>query len=291
MQKILPFLWFDSAAEEAARFYASSFPNSSLGAIRRYGEAGPGTAGSVMSANFELSGLEIMALNGGPIFTFTPAVSFFVACDGPAEVDAKWQRFSPGGSALMELGAYPFNERYGWVQDRFGLSWQFMVGSGPQPIKPCLLFSGPAFGQAEGAMERYVSLFPDSRILSVARYGPGLAQPEGAVGHAEFRLAGIDFCATESAFDHGYGFSQAQSFFVNCESQAEVDRLWEELSSGGERQQCGWLRDRYGVSWQIVPTILGELLSDPDPRRAARVMKAMLGMGKLDIAALMAAAT
>jgi predicted 3-demethylubiquinone-9 3-methyltransferase (glyoxalase superfamily) len=150
MKKITPFLWFDDKAEEAAIFYTSIFKNSKIETLSRYGEVGPGKKGKVMSATFNLNGQEFMALNGGPVFTFSPAISFF----------------------------------------------------------------------------------------------------------------------------------------VNCENQEEVDELWEKLSEGGEIEQCGWLKDKYGISWQIVPTILGELLNDKDSEKSSRVMKAMLQMKKIDIAAL-----
>jgi|SRR5215471_15635915 len=150
MQKIVPFLWFDGKAEEAAHFYTSIFKNSKIGRVTRYGEAGPGPKGAVMSATFQLAGQEFIALNGGPQFTFSPAISLF----------------------------------------------------------------------------------------------------------------------------------------VNCETQEEVDELWEKLSSGGKKNRCGWLQDKFGVSWQIIPTALGKLMSDPDPEKSSRVMKAMLQMEKLDIRGL-----
>ena len=150
MQKITPFLWFDNQAEEAANFYVSMFKNSKIGSIRRYGDAGPGPKGSVMSVIFQLEGQEFFALNGGPHFKFTPAISLF----------------------------------------------------------------------------------------------------------------------------------------VNCENQEEVDELWERLSAGGRKDRCGWLQDKYGLSWQVVPTALSQLLGDPDPAKSSRVMKAMLQMDKIDIARL-----
>jgi predicted 3-demethylubiquinone-9 3-methyltransferase (glyoxalase superfamily) len=150
MQKIRPFLWFDNNAEEAVKFYTSIFKNSKIGDIRRYGDAGPGPKGSVMSATFQIEGQEFMALNGGPHFKFTPAISFF----------------------------------------------------------------------------------------------------------------------------------------VNCETQAEVDELWEKLLAGGETMQCGWLKDKFGISWQIIPKALGELLGDKDPQKSQRVMKAMMKMIKIDVAEL-----
>ncbi len=150
MQKITPFLWFDDKAEEAVNFYTSVFKNSKIGSMSRYGEGGPGAKGTVMSATFEIEGQEFTALNGGPVFQFSPAISFF----------------------------------------------------------------------------------------------------------------------------------------VHCETQAEVDDLWEKLSAGGDKGQCGWLKDKYGISWQIVPNILGELLNDPDAEKSKRVMQAMLKMTKIDIGQL-----
>jgi predicted 3-demethylubiquinone-9 3-methyltransferase (glyoxalase superfamily) len=150
MQKIVPFLWFDDKAEEAVNFYVSIFKNSKVGRVTRYGDAGPGPKGSVMSATFQLEGQEFYALNGGPMFKFTEAISLF----------------------------------------------------------------------------------------------------------------------------------------VNCETQTEVDELWEKLSAGGEESRCGWLKDKYGLSWQIIPTVLGRMLGDQDPDKAKRVMNAMLQMGKIDIARL-----
>jgi predicted 3-demethylubiquinone-9 3-methyltransferase (glyoxalase superfamily) len=147
MQKIIPFLWFDGRAEEAANFYVSIFKNSKIGKVRRYGEAGPGPKGTAMSVEFELDGEQFIALNGGPQFTFSPAISFF----------------------------------------------------------------------------------------------------------------------------------------VNCETQEEVDQLWEQLSAGGKMNRCGWLQDKFGLSWQIIPTVLGKLMGDPDPQKSNRVMKAMLQMDKIDI--------
>src|SRR6202011_2392026 len=150
MQKITPFLWFDGNAEEAMNFYASIFKNSKVGRVTRYGDAGPGTKGTVMSATFQLDGQEFFALNGGPQFTFTPAISFF----------------------------------------------------------------------------------------------------------------------------------------VNCETQQEVDEFWEKLSEGGKKERCGWLKDKYGLSWQIIPSALGKLLGDKDPEKSKRAMEAMLQMDKIDIKGL-----
>ena len=147
-------------------------------------------------------------------------------------------------------------------------------------VTPFLWFDN----QAEEAMNFYVSLFKNSKILSVSRYGEGGPGPQGTVMTGTFQLDGQEFMALNGG--PYFKFTEAISLFVNCETQEEVDELWEKLSDGGEISQCGWLKDRYGLSWQIVPTALGEMLGDPDPKKAQSVMQAMLQMTKIDIAAL-----
>jgi predicted 3-demethylubiquinone-9 3-methyltransferase (glyoxalase superfamily) len=147
-------------------------------------------------------------------------------------------------------------------------------------ITPFLWFDN----QAEEAMNFYVSLFKNSQILSVSRYGDGGPGPQGTVMTATFQLDGQEFMALNGG--PYFKFTEAISLFVNCQGQEEVDELWEKLSEGGEEGQCGWLKDRYGLSWQIIPTALGEMLGDPDPQKSQNVMQAMLQMRKIDIAAL-----
>lgn len=149
-----------------------------------------------------------------------------------------------------------------------------------QKITPFLWFDG----NAEDAMNFYASVFENSKIGSVQRYGKSGPGPEGAVMTATFEIAGQKFMALNGGPQ--FKFTQAISFFVNCETQEEVDQLWNTLSAGGEKGRCGWLKDKFGLSWQIVPSLLGELLRDSDAERSRRVMKAMLGMDKIDMAAL-----
>jgi len=149
-----------------------------------------------------------------------------------------------------------------------------------QKITPFLWFDT----QAEEAARFYVSIFSNSRILKTVRYGEAGPGPTGAVMTVAFELNGVPFTALNGG--PLFHFSEAISFVVNCQSQAEVDSLWEKLSAGGQPGRCGWLRDKYGLSWQVVPTVLPVLLSDPDAAKAQRTMRAMLKMDKLDIAAL-----
>jgi predicted 3-demethylubiquinone-9 3-methyltransferase (glyoxalase superfamily) len=289
MQKIVPFLWFNDQAEEAARFYTSIFDRSTTGTVRRYGDAGPGPKGSVMTVSFELQGQSFMALNGGPLFAFNPAVSFHVSCSTEKEVDALWSRLSERGTVYMDLQRYPFSEKFGWVGDRYGVSWQLSL-DGKKGIAPYFLFVGQQCGHAEEAMKSWTARFPRSSIDHVLRCGPGEETPEGAVRLARFTLHGQRFMAADSCAAHAFSFNPALSLFVNCETQEEIDTLWAGLLEGGRASRCGWLEDRYGVSWQVVPTVLDELLADPDPARSRKVTEAMLKMIKLDIEGLTRAA-
>ncbi len=283
MQKITPFLWFDTQAEEAMKFYIPLFKNSKSGMVARYGDAGPGPKGSVMTTSFQLAGREISALNGGPLFNITPALSFFVRCESRDEVDRAWNKLSQGGTVRMPLESYPFSERFGWVQDTYGLNWQLNLTGQKQEVIPFFLFVGKQKGRAEEAMEFYTSIFKDSGIQRLERFGKVDGEVEGTVMHGVFTLSGNTFMAMDSARAHNFAFNEAFSLFVNCERQDEVDSLWATFSEGGAEGQCGWVKDKFGVWWQIVPTVLGRLLHDGDRARSNNVMNAMLKMKKLNI--------
>lgn len=293
--QIIPHLWFDTQAEEAVQFYTSLFKNSKTGAMTRYSSEGfeihGQPEGQVMTIDFELDHCPFIALNGGPYFKFTPAISFFVVCETEAEVDTLWQALSTDGMALMPLSKYPWSAKYGWVQDRFGLSWQLTLGKLDdvgQKISPVLMYTGPQNGRADEAMQLYTSLFGDSSIAAISRYAPGEGDREGSIKHARFRLSGETFMAMDSTGPHAFNFNEAISFLIACESQEEVDFFWSRLTVGGDpsAQQCGWLKDRFGVSWQVIPKELQEMLHDPDRQKFARVVKAFLHMKKIDLPTL-----
>lgn len=286
MQKISPFLWFDHQAEEAVALYTSIFQDASTGSVVRYAEGSPGPVGSVMTVGFKLCGQDFVALNGGPVFTFTPAISFFVSCETMEQLDALWSKLVDGGSVLMEKMKYPFSEQYGWLNDKFGVSWQLMLSKTKQKIAPAFLFVGERYGHAEEAITFYTSVFKDSKIVAIHRNGPGTNEKEGTVQYANFLLSGQEFAAMEGNTGHNFTFTSAVSFVVNCESQDEVDMLWEKMSADPKAEQCGWLKDKFGISWQIVPTILPKLLGDTDAEKSKRVMMAMLKMKKIDIKTL-----
>lgn len=294
MQKITPSLWFDTSAEDAMNFYTSLFPNSKIISIERYPEKAPaefmeGMEGRVLTGIFEVGGHRFMALDGGPLFSFNPSISFMINCETRDEINQFWEVLSKDGETLMPLQEYPFSERYGWIQDKFGVSWQLILvpNSVEQMIIPSFLFVGEKCGLAEEAIRFYASLFNKANVVNIIHYeansGP---EEEGTVMFADLKLEGQLFAAMDSALEHNFTFNEAISFYVECENQKEVDHFWEKLSAVPEAEQCGWLKDKYGISWQIIPKQLGEFLSDPDREKADRAMQAMLQMKKIDIVKL-----
>jgi predicted 3-demethylubiquinone-9 3-methyltransferase (glyoxalase superfamily) len=287
MEKIVPHLWYDREAFEAAGLYTSTFEDSRI-VSRTSIEGTP--SGAVEMLTIVLSGQEFMMISAGPFFRFTPAISFLVACESKDEVRRKWARLHEGGKELMPLGSYPFSEEYSWLEDRYGLSWQLMyMGDRPwrRKMTPTLMFTRERCGKAEEAVLRYAGIFRDSRVTEILHYGPDeKPNTTGMIKHAGFVLEGQDFAAMDSALDLEAGFNEAVSFVVRCDSQEEIDRYWDDLSARPEAEQCGWLKDRYGVSWQIVPSIMDEMMGAGDAARRGRVTRALLNMKKLDIAGL-----
>lgn len=274
---IYPCLWFDGKAEEAANFYCSIFKNASI------------TENNSMVVRFELEGMRIMCLNGGPQFKINPSISFFVNCPTIEETERIYNALIDEGSALMPLDAYPWSEKYGWLQDKFGMTWQISVvqQSGmPFSIKPSMLFTSSQFGRGEEAIQFYTSVFPNSSTDILLHYG---AEDEnaGKVMFSEFRINDYSIIIMDGPGEHGYTFNEGVSLVVECETQEEIDQYWSKLSEGGREDMCGWLKDKFGVSWQVVPRILGELMSDP--QKASNVVKAFMQMRKFEIEKLLQA--
>jgi predicted 3-demethylubiquinone-9 3-methyltransferase (glyoxalase superfamily) len=286
MQKITPFLWFDDNAEEAVNFYTSVFSDSKIKTTTRYSEESSKAAGrpkdSVMTVAFELYGFPFTAINGGPVFKINPSISFFFHSKDEKEIDNLWEKLSEGGKALMELDKYDWSKKYGWVQDKFGLSWQLMLTEDEvkHKIVPSLLFVDKNYGKAEEAMNFYLSVFKNGKVESVYKY----PDDEKAVMYEDFILEGNKIAAMDSNQDHGFNFNEAISFVVNCDNQEELDYYWNKLSADPKSEMCGWLKDKYGLSWQIVPATLPKLLSDG--KKSQKVMEQVLQMKKLDMAKL-----
>jgi predicted 3-demethylubiquinone-9 3-methyltransferase (glyoxalase superfamily) len=274
---IHPCIWFDGNAKAAADFYCSLFPDSKI------------TADTPMVVNFELAGQKFMGLNGGPMFKPNASISFTVICEKDEEINELWKQLSADGMIMMPLDKYEWSERYGFLQDRFGVCWQIMKGKYSdvnQKITPTLLFVGNSFGQAEKAVKFYTQVFPQSAVDGILLYTKEEGEAAGAVKHSQFILDKKVFMAMDGAGVHSFAFNEAISFVVDCETQEEIDDYWNKLTAdGGQESMCGWLKDKFGVSWQIVPTVLGKLMSDAE--RAPRVMQAFMKMKKFDIAALM----
>lgn len=288
MQKIVPCLWFDKNAEEAVSFYTSIFKSYKIGNINYYGKEGYEIhhmeEGTILTIEFELEGQKFLALNGGPVFKFNPSVSFFIGCNTKEEIDMLWSSLSEGGMILMPLDKYPFSERYGWLQDKYGLSWQIMLMDAEikQKIIPTLMFVGDVCGKAEEAMNFYISVFNSSKVGDIFRYSKNMEpDKEGTIAHASFSIENQEFAAMDSAREHNFNFNEAVSFIINCETQEEIDDYWGKLSNDPKAEQCGWLKDKYGVSWQVVPKILNEILQNKE--KSEKVMKELLQMKKLEI--------
>ncbi|HZG66669.1 MAG TPA: VOC family protein [Herpetosiphonaceae bacterium] len=298
MQTIIPHLWYDKEAKEAAEFYTTLFPDSTITNVTTLHDTPSGDCDIV---SFTLWGHAFQAISAGPLFKFNPSISFMVNFDpshdteAQTRIDAVWARLVDGGTVLMPLDTYPFSKRYGWVQDKYGLSWQLILtnpeGEERPLIIPSLMFVGDVCGKAEEATDFYLSVFKNAQRGAIAHYPAGMEpDQEGTVMFTDFKLEGQWFAAMDSARMHDFTFNEAISFIVHCDNQAEIDYYWEALSAVPEAEQCGWLKDKYGVSWQIVPTAMDAMLASGDLEKIARVTEAFLSMKKFDIAALTRAA-
>ena len=281
-QKITPNLWFDGTAKAAADFYTGAFENSKIVGSSYYPKSTEegladfqlDLAGKELTVDFELNGLRFTAINAGPEFKFTPSISFMVNFDPSRDeqarehLDALWAKLSDGGEALMPLDEYPFSKRYGWIRDRYGLTWQLILTDPtgePRPfIVPSLMFSEANTNRAEEAMQYYLSVFKDAKPGTLARYtedtGPA---KQGSVMFADFTLGGQWFAAMDSGVEQDFTFNEAVSLSVACRDQAEIDYFWAKLSAVPESEQCGWCKDKFGVSWQIVPEETETLMKRP----------------------------
>lgn len=274
--KIYPCFWFDGQAKAAADFYCSVFGNGKI------------TSESPITVVFEIGGQKFMGLNGGPQFKPNPMISFYTVFETEAEIDAAWAQLLEGGSALMALNTYPWSPKYGWLQDRFGVSWQLTLGSVAevgQKITPLLMFANAQHGQAETAIELYARLFESSGVQFIARFEENEPTP-GSIKHARFQLNGQTFMAMDSPASHAFDFNEGVSLVVDCQGQEEVDHFWNGFTEKGEESRCAWLKDQFGVSWQIVPRELMQALSNADPEVSQYAMNAMLQMNKIEIAKL-----
>lgn len=295
MQRVVPNFWFDHQAEQAVDFYLSVFKDGKIHSTLHYpkteeeglADFQKDFAGKVLTIDFEISGYNFTAINADTTFKPTPSISFFYTCDTKGEMDELWKKLSNGGKPLIELKSYPFSEYYAWVQDKFGYTWQLILnkpqGDKRPKIMPSLMFTNDNIGKAEEAMKFYTSVFKNSEISHNLNLYPAGMKPDrtGMISFADFRLLGEWLAVMDHGIDEkGYTFTPAISLMVKCKDQGEIDYYWEKLSANPDFEQCGWLEDKYGVSWQITPENIDELIRLPG------AYKRMMSMKKLDIAGL-----
>lgn len=275
---IHPCIWYDGNAKAAAEFYCSLFPNSKI------------TADTPMVVNWELYGQKFMGLNGGPMFKTNPSISFLVICEDDAEINTLWEKLSDGGMVMMALDKYDWSECYGFCQDKFGLAWQIMKGKYSdvnQKITPTLLFVGNSYGKAEAAVKYYTEVVKPSAVDGILLYAENEGPAAGSVKHSQFVLDGKVFMAMDGYGEHHFAFNEGISFVVECDNQEEIDYFWNELTgNGGAESMCGWLKDKFGVSWQIIPKNIGAIMMDPV--NGQKAMQALMQMKKIDVAGLTA---
>jgi len=270
-------IWYNNNAQEAVKLYQEAF-----GDVTVLSDSG-------MVVMFNIKGTPIMALNGGELNAPTPALSYYVSCADAGEAEKAWNVLAREGKALMPLGKYDWNEQFGWIADKYGVNWQLWTGDFSQPaqkVVPGLMFCGPVQGRAAEAISFYTALFQNASEGMMARYpadAPGIG---GQVMHAEFTLEDVLFKAFDSGVPQPFTFSPGVSVVIHCDSQEEIDHFWNRFTQdGGREDHCGWCQDKFGVSWQVIPTILPTLMADPE--KGPRVMQAFLKMKKFDIQGLL----
>ncbi len=294
MQKIVPHLWFNTEAIQTAEFYVAAFGNGSK--ITQKSLLRDTPSGDCDIVAFDLAGYSFMGISAVPHFKLNPSISFMLNFDPSKDKDARknldalWTKLSDGGKPLMPLDKYPFSERYGWIEDKFGVNWQLILTrpeGEPRPfIIPSLMFTGDKTGKADEAIDFYVSVFGDSKRGLTAPYPEGAAPEKAAkIMFAEFMLEGQWFAAMDSGHMHTFDFSEAVSLLIRCNDQKEIDSYSGKLSAVPEAEQCGWLKDKYGLSWQVSPVAMDTMLQG-DEKRVNRVMQAFMKMKKVDLAAL-----
>jgi predicted 3-demethylubiquinone-9 3-methyltransferase (glyoxalase superfamily) len=237
-QKIVPHLWYNTQAKEAAEFYASVFPNSKVTSVTQLHDT---PSGDVDTVTFEIMGYKFMAISAGPLFKFNPSISFMINFDPSQDerakerIDEVWNKLIDGGKALMPLDKYPFSERYGWIQDKYGLSWQLIYtnpeGEERPLIIPSLLFVTEGCDKAEEATDFYLTVFKDAKRGAITRYPAGMEpNKEGAIMFTDFQLEGQWFAAMDGSTQmHKFNFNEAISLMVSCDTQEEIDYYWEKL--------------------------------------------------------------
>ncbi len=273
LQSIGTCLWFDGKAKEAAHFYKDVFGDVDI------------LSENPMAVVYNIYGRRFMNLNGGPGYPINPSISFFISIETEVEMDAIWEKLMTDGKVLMPLNKYPWSDKYGWCADKYGVNWQLMLGHKSRTkVMPNLLFTGAQNGKAKPAIDYYSNLFTNSNSIQIDAYQKGEPDIEGHIKYAQFELNDLSFGAMDSSAPHQFSFNEGVSFIITVDTQEEIDYYWNYLVADGAPGRCGWLKDKFGVSWQIVPSILGKLMTNPTS--APKATYAFLQMSKFIIADL-----
>jgi predicted 3-demethylubiquinone-9 3-methyltransferase (glyoxalase superfamily) len=277
---IYPCVWHNGTAKEASAFYSSSIRNCKI------------ISSNAMITILSIGEMKMMLLDGGPMYSPNSSISAFIGLSNEDEIEEVYNKLIVGGETLMALGAYPWSSKYGWLKDRYGFSWQIMKMDSPEEdmkVWPSILFANNNYGHAGAFNDRYVKLFPNSAIFHIEKYGPNQPEHAGKIMFSQLMLNGTLMSAMDGPGDHKFDLSEGISLVVDCETQEEIDQYWEGmLEAGGTEHRCGWLKDPFGVWWQVVPSILYELMNNPNT--APKVGSALMKMIKLDINELKEAA-
>lgn len=296
MQNVIANIWFNRNAEEAGQFYASIFPEASTEVEFRYPTDGlpefqRSLSGEPLVVTVTVAGTKLSLINAGDEFAPNPSISFMLNFDPLAfsgdednakhALDELWAKLSDGGTVLMPLQGYAHSKHYGWVADRYGVNWQLMLTDAagePRPfLIPALMYCGAAQNMAAQAVDHYLATFDDAhlgqRVLYPAPMGPVTTD---SIMFSDFVIKGQWLIAMDSAVEQPFTFSCGVSLEVLCEDQDEIDRYWNALSTVPEAEQCGWLADFAGLSWQIVPANMGELMRRPNAHQKLLEMKKII---------------
>ncbi len=288
MRRIVPCLWYTREAGEAAEFYKLALPDTRIKKISHFDEVPPEAggikSGDVMLVKLMIGDSEIHLLNGGPYYEHTPSVSLMVTVGSKEELDLIHQKLSPGGTALIEIGEYPFSPRYTFFSDKFGVHWQLIMKEGEKlKVTPTVIFGGEKQGLGPEAMEHYLSIFADSSVLEEERYKKNEGGIENSLKYSCLKIGESELVIMDAGNPSPMVLTGAISFVVPCKDQNEIDSFWEKIGAEGKEIHCGWIEDKFGVSWQVVPENLDMFINGPDKEKARRAMRAMLKMVKLDM--------
>ncbi|MCW8309726.1 VOC family protein [Sphingobacterium sp. InxBP1] len=263
---IIPSIWFDQNAQEAFNLYCQVFPNSHC----------QSTSSIVVEA--ELNGIRFIGINGGPMFKPNPSISFMVICESKEEIDRVWDAFSRGGHILMPLDSYPWSSYYGWLADKYGVNWQLNQGklsdTNQQAIVPTLMYCGAHQGKCEAALHFFEDLFKDFQSNGILRYPEG--EFKGSVQHTQFVVNGFTLMAMDSGVKQDFTFTEGVSMTILCKDQEEIDYYWDKITQQGNESRCGWCKDQFGISWQIVPEQIADYLQQPGAVEALMKMNKIL---------------